>query len=318
MNITSPKELIHAFHALRGALPSDSLVVVALNNGQIQSDFTLPNWFAKDSGHRIQAHLDSIENDGSVALVVIACLLDLAEAEAALRQVEDLAVKSGIHVLDLLHAFSGRWRSVLCQDDTCCPAMGHPIEIDTCAVSAAPLDEELVLSARDLSENELSLRDLAFGNLPEWPSRDQEDLFEWRDKTVVAVMALLGGSEVEDWELVAQVCSALADIRTRDGVLRRILENKDLRPLVTTNLVRVFRAAPAKYRPAIATVVAGTAWLDGNEELARHSIDVALREDQGYSLARLLDTALVHGVPHRVWVESLTAVGYDKCLAGAA
>ena len=318
MNITSPRELIHALPALRGAFPIDSLIVVALNNGQIQSDFMLSPWLADDSVLRIQSYLNSIENDDSVALVAIACLLDSPAAEAALRQVEDLAHTSGLHVLDLLHAFSGRWRSVLCQDETCCPAKGHPIAVDTGAVESAPVDQDLVLSVRDLSENELNSRDLAFSDLPEWPSGDREDLFEWRDNAVRSVMTLLGGSEVVEWESVAQVCSALADIRTRDGVLRRILEHEDLRPLVTTNLVRVFRAAPGKYRPAIATVVAGTAWLDGNEELARYSIDVALREDDGYSLARLLDTALVHGVPHRVWVESLTAVGYDKCLAGAA
>ena len=71
-------------------------------------------------------------------------------------------------------------------------------------------------------------------------------------------------------------------------------------------------------RAALATILAGTAWLDGDWQTTRHALDVALDEDSEYSLARLLDTALVHDVPHKVWVDSLSAVSYEKCLAGAA
>jgi hypothetical protein len=53
-------------------------------------------------------------------------------------------------------------------------------------------------------------------------------------------------------------------------------------------------------------------------ELTRNSLDQALLADPTYSLARLLDVALTHGVPAKVWADSLAAVSPQQCLSGAA
>jgi Domain of unknown function (DUF4192) len=324
MNITSPRQLIQALPNLTGAIDPDSLVLVELGDGEVCSHVTIANTSSNQDAFNLEESVRSLVIDDKNALVIVAISEDELHAATLLKRAQTLAEAQEIHVLDLLHVSSQKWRSILCTDDLCCPKSGNAIDdretMNSVEYRQAHCDSDEVntLRFRTLSEEELGLRALALASTKPWPSGSPSELFGLRDSTATSVLEILR-NQVEDlWIAVAAVGNALLDIRTRDGVLRRVLDNEADRVVITHNLSEIFSVAPPECRPAIATVFAGAMWLEGDQAATRHALDIALEADSEYSLARLLDTALIHGVPHRVWVDSLAAVSYDKCLAGAA
>jgi hypothetical protein len=306
----------------------DSLLIVELRAGRVHSKVRIAQVSSTEGVARLERSVRSVDAGGDSALVALAFSQDEEAATAALKNVQSCADQNGIHVLDLLHVFGAQWRSILCLDEACCPKAGNAIDVDLSdeQTRAGEPDElpapEFRLRTRTLKECEQHSRDEAFANTGAWPTGSPEDLYGYRDTVVTEVMTLLTQSMDEGssdfWSGAASVGKALHDIRTRDGVLRRILDDTHHREIISKNLVCLYRTAPIEYRPAIATVFAGARWLEGDRIATRHAIDIALDENPDYSLARLLDTALIHAVPHRVWIDSLTAVPYEKCLAGAA
>ena len=111
---------------------------------------------------------------------------------------------------------------------------------------------------------------------------------------------------------------ALIKIPIRDGFLRFLYDHQEARNQCARNLDVLLEKCDQKELPAIATIKAGCHWLDEDVELTRNALKIALIADPTYSLARLLDVALVHGVPPKVWADSLAAVSPEQCLTGAA
>ena len=120
------------------------------------------------------------------------------------------------------------------------------------------------------------------------------------------------------WQEHALLSVGLCDIRTRDGLLRRLHDSPELRALFQAHLMREVVRSQQEFAAPIATVYAGVAWLEGQTQLTRLAVDHALEIDATYSLAQLLDIALRHNVPPAVWSSSLAAVSFDACIKGAA
>jgi hypothetical protein len=120
------------------------------------------------------------------------------------------------------------------------------------------------------------------------------------------------------WQEHAQLCVALCDIRTRDGLLRKFHDSPDYRAVFQAHLLCELGRSQEDSVAALATVYAGISWLEGQAEVTRQAVDHALAIDSSYSLAQLLDIALRHNVPSTVWSSSLAAVSFDACLKGAA
>jgi hypothetical protein len=114
------------------------------------------------------------------------------------------------------------------------------------------------------------------------------------------------------------IIDALIQIPIRDGLLRFLYDHPEHRNIVSENLETLLDVCVEHERAALATILAGNFWLDSDLELTRNSLDQALLADPTYSLARLLDVALTHGVPAKVWADSLAAVSPQQCLSGAA
>jgi hypothetical protein len=114
--------------------------------------------------------------------------------------------------------------------------------------------------------------------------------------------------------------SSLADIRIRDGVLRKMYE---LHVAEDTETLTRYRETLADWaskangtaRLAILAIWAGSYWLEDNKEPVTAVLET---EDFGeYSLWQLLDIAIRHNVPSHVWGASLADNPIDKCLQGA-
>ena len=145
-----------------------------------------------------------------------------------------------------------------------------------------------------------------------------KDAFSTRGELVERLLTRLMNPKVLNWLEHAVLCVGLGDIRTRDGLLRRLHDSPDQLEQVRVHLVREVARSHDDYVAPLATVFAGTAWLDGQNDVTRLAVDRALENDPTYSLAQLLDIALRHNVPPAVWSSSLAAVSFDACLKGAA
>jgi hypothetical protein len=144
------------------------------------------------------------------------------------------------------------------------------------------------------------------------------DAFTTRGNLVQAIFDRLQVDKNLTWKEHAQLSIGLCDIRTRDGLLRRLHDAPELRSQFLSHLIREVARSTQEFTAPIATVYAGIAWLEGQAQLTRLAVDYALQIDASYSLAQLLDIALRHNVPPSVWSSSLAAVSFDACLKGAA
>ena len=117
----------------------------------------------------------------------------------------------------------------------------------------------------------------------------------------------------------------LADIRVRDGFLKTFGElvesGKDSQRVadLLAGLLTFAQNSKGDVRGMALISWAGCSWLLGNSD-AFHAISQGepLEVVQEISLWQLLDIAFRHGVPSRIWSDSLKAVSLEACLIGAA
>ena len=146
----------------------------------------------------------------------------------------------------------------------------------------------------------------------------EANAFSARGELVQTIFDRLQIDKNLTWKEHAQLSIALCDIRTRDGLLRRLHDAPKLRGHFLSHLIRELARSTPEFTAPLATVYAGIVWLEGQTQLTRLAVDHALQVDASYSLAQLLDIALRHNVPPSVWSASLAAVSFDACLMGAA
>lgn len=117
--------------------------------------------------------------------------------------------------------------------------------------------------------------------------------------------------------------SALADIRIRDAVIRKMYDlhtenTEDSKEMLTRYRLTLEEWASktsGTARLGILAIWAGSYWLEDNPEPVTAVLET---EDFGdYSLWQLLDIAKRHNVPARVWGASLSNCSLDECLQGA-
>lgn len=325
MIIDSPRQLIAAIPHLIGFHPDESLVMVLLHEQQVTAIVRLD----AEEVHSLselptplrQAFASHSSHFGFVAVVY---LEDREVAQSVVDHVAELARTCNLPIFDLLFVSNNSWRSLMCADPECCPESGHLLsqsvpDVDAQFIFAgsAPFESreqlEASLNSRPLGELE-SQRDAAFADLSESTDLSPSELSD----SVIAMFKRTSDLREFTFAEMAELCRLLGKVRSRDGFLRMLFDHPESRAQVRAHLVVVVSSVPISFVPAVATVLAGCAWLDGNGALARIALDRALNIDETYSLARLLDLALSHGVPAHVWSDSLQAVSYEQCLKGAA
>jgi hypothetical protein len=180
-------------------------------------------------------------------------------------------------------------------------------------------DSLLDLKAPSLSAQQVKQRNAQiYQAANEFAEAVKTDALTARGDLVQAIFDRLQVDKDLNWKEHAQLSIGLCDIRTRDGLLRRLHDAPELRGQFLSHLIREVARSTPEFTAPIATVYAGIAWLEGQTELTRLAVDHALQIDSSYSLAQLLDIALRHNVPPSVWSSSLAAVSFDACLKGAA
>jgi len=326
MNVSSPRQLLSALPHLIGFHPSNSIVTVAMDDDEI---LTIARVDSKNEPIQLPTSvLATLRQAARPATVLVA----YRDEDITLEQLTELVPQAQeFQQLDALWVRHSRWSSLMCDDLDCCPAEGNALneitatDLEFVVAGSAPFAsrEDLAgyLESRRLDAKQLSLRDTACEEIEQEFEKERlkhESKVPVRSDYVNRLMRVWSDEAKWDWQAHALLVLVVSDIQMRDGFLRQMLDQPSLRLAIRTTLMSAVSQSHSDHVAPLATALAGCAWLDGNGALATVALDRALEVDSSYSLARLLERAIGHNVPPSVWTESLEAVSYEECLAGAA
>lgn len=298
VRLSGPAELVAALPTLCGFVPSESLVVVCLAGSRVDlvARYDLP------PPEAVPVLLGDVERRSAHAQT--AWLLLLAEQPCA-ELVEALRARGPW--AEVLLVQGGRWRSLLCDDTTCCPVDGTPVPQDSPALTLVRAEATLrgtaVLPDRAALVASLAAPTDGHAALARAGRRLARETVEHgrpavRERLLVALDTALGRPEEAD---AAELALGLHDVLLRDELLTWAVEDADA---VHALLLHLARCAPA---PDDAPVCAALAWVAharGDGATASVALDRALSSDPEHSLALLLREAL----DHQVRPEQLQAV----------
>ena len=306
--LTSPHDLLAAIPFLIGYHPEDSLVVVSIKDNAVGMAMRIDYPVAIPAGayDLLASHL---QRDGATGALLIAYVpTGRTDGESVLSDADAALKRIGIATEESLLIQSGRFRSVLCQDQSCCPAEGNPIP----EITGSRIAVEHVVAGRAMPFANLQALTDSISSLPvasevQWSdlvksfhvAATSPELAKAQRDGATAIIDLAGefasGRIGQDLELTARVIGRLSDIQVRDFALGSHDEGSvDTYFQMWRHLMRI---APSGYVAPIASLCAALAYESGDGALAHRALDRALEDVNGYSLALLLRRVFTAGWP---------------------
>jgi len=306
--LTSPHDLLAAIPFLIGYHPEDSLVVVSIKDNAVGMAMRIdyPVDIPAGAYDLLASHLQ--RDCATGALLVAYVPTGRTDGEKVLADASSALTRIGIATEESLLIQGGRFRSVLCRDQSCCPSEGNPIP----EIAGSRIAVEHVVAGRAMPFANLQALTDSISSLPVASETQWSDLVKrfhveatsteltcaQRDGAT-AIIDLAGefasGRIGQDLELTARVIGRLSDIQVRDFALGSHDEgNVDTYFQMWRHLMRI---APSGYVAPIASLCAALAYESGDGALAHRALDRALEDVNGYSLALLLRRVFTAGWP---------------------
>lgn len=324
--LTSPHDLLAAIPFLIGYHPSDSLVLVALKEDSVGMAMRvdLPDQVSTASYDLLATHFTREDAEGAFLVAYISS--ECTTGESVLINASAALMRAGIEIKESLLVQDGRFRSLLCTDNSCCPPEGSAVpEIDSSRIAAEHVIAGHPMPFRNVDQLIGSIAALPSSREAQWEEdvrafwveSDAEELINLQRDGATAVIDLAGefeaGRTTEDRELVARVIGRMSDIQVRDFALgSHTPETTDFYWQMWRDLLVM---APRGFVAPIASVYAALAYERGEGALAHKALDRAFADDEKYSLALLLRRVFTAGWP----AESFTAMRrelHPKVVAG--
>ena len=324
--LTSPHDLLAAIPFLIGYHPQNSLVMVSLKEDAVGMAMRvdLPSEIASEGYDLLASHF--VREGAEAAFIVAYAEQSSADPESILINTSAALVRAGIDIKESLIVRNNRFRSMLCNDSTCCPPDGNEVpELDSTRIAAEhviaghPMPFEsvdgLVQSIAAVpSSCEIGWQD----EVQEfWVSSDSEEINDLQRDGATAIIDLAGEYRelrgAEDRELVARVIGRMSDIQVRDFALgSHSDETADFYWTMWRDLLRI---APRGFVAPVACLFAAMAYERGEGALAHKALDRALHDDDQYSLALLLRRVFTAGWPPHSF-SAMRAQLHPKVVAG--
>jgi hypothetical protein len=323
VRIGGPGDLVDALPRILGFVPTSSAVLVALRPPRDRVTLTIrvdiPVRRNESSCARLFAGHARRAGATSAVLVIYDDRPSPASRRwpgASLTREVRRALHShgGLKLADSVLVRDGRWRSLLCVDERCCPPEGKPLRGDEepsafaaalVATGASPMPSRAALAASIAGPSGSDgvefarLQTVAAQELVARMAAGEPDA-ALRAETVALFHAALtesaSGRCLSD-ERVARLLAGLGDIGARDVVLGWAGE-KDTDALLALLLALAPRAVEPFDVPVL-TVLAWVAYARGDGGLANIAIDRALSADPDYTMAQLVASGLDAGLHPR-------------------
>ena len=310
--LTSPHDLLAAIPFLIGYHPSDSLVLVAIKGDLVSMAMRIdyPRQENTDAYDLLAHHL---KLDGADAALMLAYVpSDKPEIYESGKDVLGYMAlslaKNSIAIRESIEVIGNRWRSVICEDISCCPPEGNFLpDFDSSRVMAGRTLPFIDVSK--LADSIAALPNIGVEFIAQVESyfvhEDSPDLNEKQRDGATAVIDLGQlyefGRGSSDPDLVAQVIGRLSDIQVRDYALG--IHNAENIEAYWTMWKELLRIAPVGYVAPIASIFAAVAYESGQGALAHKALDRALIDNPGYSLALLLRRVFSAGWPAAAFIQ---------------
>jgi hypothetical protein len=313
--LTSPHDLLAAIPFLIGYHPTDSLVIVSLKEECVGMAMRVdyPAVDAANNAEAFSALVYHLVREGAQGALVVAYVPE--GRDDGLRILENISLALAHAVIPIRESLliaGGRWRSVLCGDEDCCPAEGNELpEITSSRVAVEQVADgrPMPFGNREGMTDSIAALPLAsdadFAAQVESSRIDPEsDRIQKAQRSgALAVLDLasrfiagsLGRDIAGDQRLSAVVLGSLSDIQVRDFALgSHDDESIEVYWAMWHYLIRI---APTGFIAPVASLLAALSYEKGEGALAQRCLDRALSDDPSYSLSALLRRVFSAGWP---------------------
>jgi hypothetical protein len=303
ISISGPASLVEAVPYLLGFTPADSLVLVGLRERHVTVTARLD--LDGLSGQQISNVLDVLATKGGSTAAVALTYGPVADTSAVAAAAESV----GITITEHLRVHDGRYWSMTCPIEGCCPAEGTPIPVPSIVAAEFVAMGHAPAASRDQLAAQLDPSgdgDRLLQLLADAQQRLDADLaagfgsVRASAETRTVLLAAGDDSAAADlsWsdEQLARIAAALTHYSVRDAVWMAVdagrLDGRDL-------FAHLARQLPATHRAPALFLFAWKTWRTGNGALASIALDRVLEVDPDYTAAQLLRTALARGIDPR-------------------
>lgn len=310
-SVKTPADLLSAVPFLIGYHPENSLVLISVKDDALamamRVDF--PEAELKDGASELLAnHL--VRDKAESALIVGYVNSDNTNAEAILNQVADQIRFTNINVREVMLVKDNRWRSLICNDLTCCPENGSELpDFASAQITAEQVAQGKILPFHDNAQLVASLASFEVSTEPKFMDQIsflvkentigelsmKPDFVRANVPNLLVIKEMFAKGQPIDNDLKAQVIAVMQDIQARDFALGCF--NDDEAGMALALYTDLYKTAPKDFAYPLATLASAFAYETGNGALAHRLLDKAIEVSPDYSLARLLRRVFSSGWP---------------------
>ncbi|GIG58040.1 hypothetical protein Lfu02_24120 [Longispora fulva] len=310
--VNQPAELLAAVPYVLGFHPSDSLVVVGVRARKLHFAVRVDLAECADEPDTAALHLAEVLHDQRVDAAVVIGYGPPGQVTPLVDAARRALTGRSIPLIDALRVTGDRFFSYTCESPECCPPDGNAFDPGSTLIAAeATLAGKVALPDRAAfarmiapvsgpprvaMEEATDRAETRFVTALEGPGGQAALVAEGPAFVEAALSRHYTGGTLTDDE-AAWLCALLLLVPVRDAAAHLVEHRPDDQHLpLWTDLTR--RAQPGLVAP-VATLLAYTAYLDGQGALASLALDRAREDDPDYPLAGLLHRAMVAGIPAR-------------------
>ena len=306
--VKTPHDLLAAVPFLIGYHPTNSLVLISIKSDALEMAMRIdfPINPPEGSYALLASHLKRDNAEG--ALIVAYEPKGNSSGEEVLQNTADAVAHLNIPIRELMLVRNGRWRSLLCEDPTCCPPDGQAMEdFESSRIAAEQVANGRVLPYQNSEGLSESISSTQLSKDINWNAQvigfridpEDNDLTAKQRDGAESVLLLadfyIQDGFCKDYDLIARVLGRLSDIQVRDFALGCHDENTiDAYWAMWRDLTRI---APPKFIAPVASLFAAIAYENGEGALAHRALDRAIEDQPEYSLSRLLRRVFSSGWP---------------------
>ncbi len=319
--ITNPTDLLSAIPFLIGYQPTDSIVLIALEDEAISLALRID--FPTDVD--ASAAKDLVKRFGATkeALMISYIPDNCLDANRVLEPLIEQLGEAEINIRESIIVVAGRWRSLVCADPKCCPIEGSPMpELTESRVAVEEISKGKLMPFTSLTAMEESLRSepdpsITNATISTGPIDYSVDpTFEQREGANF-LLDFLNDFRADricrDKTLVGVVLSRLRDLQVRDFALG--IMNNDESDLYFDAWRWLMKVAPSGYIAAPATLFAVACYERGDGALANLALAKARADQPNYSMVELLSKVFRSGQPPRLFQELRAELHPKVCQA---
>ncbi len=308
-----PSTIIAVVPHLLGFHPASSLVIlgVAGPHGRVRLAFRydLPNPPDQAATREIAEHAVSVFGREHLTAAVVIGYGTGELVTPVTDVIRHHLPRAGIRLGDVLRVQDGRFWSYLCPDPSCCPPEGTPVNpahpasiaLDGLGLPAAASRDDIAAAIAPVTGDHAdqmtqATRDAELAHADQVATVGADGAWsQLMSAARDAIACYRDGGTITDHLQLARIALALTALPIRDDAWARMQPRHCQNHLqLWTNLTR---HAQPRYVAGPASLLAFTAWQEGDGALGIIALDRAQADDPDYTMAQLLRYALTAGLP---------------------